>query len=283
MQDIYSPFMLNHDRLLVMDTPSAELTKYAANAMLATRISFMNEISGLCELIGADVNKVRIGIGSDKRIGYSFLYAGPGYGGSCLPKDVRALTSQGRQLGYEMALTEAVNTVNNKQRAAMQKKIMDYFQAHDNLKGKNIAILGLSFKPDTDDIRESGSIALIQGLIALEANLHLYDPVAMSNAKKILGGSSKLKWCQDEMEAAEQADAIVLMTEWKQFRFLDYQRLLSCMKGKAFFDGRNQCHPLEMVKKGFDYISIGKQPYYADHYKQYAAYEHEHNSLELNA
>lgn len=269
MKEIYSPFMLSHERLLIMDTASAELTKYAANAMLAARISFMNEISGLCELIGADVNKVRKGVGSDKRIGYNFLYAGVGYGGSCLPKDVRALSSQAQTLGYEMCLVDAINEVNSRQKLVMRHKIVEYFGQAHHLAGKTIALLGLSFKPDTDDIRESSSLTLMRELLELGVLLQVYDPAAMENAKKALGHPAKVTWSANEIEAADGADAIVLMTEWKQFRFLDYALILSTMRGRAFFDGRNQYNPLEMAKKGFDYISIGKSPYYADQYQDY--------------
>lgn len=282
MKEIYSPFMLSHDRLLVMDTASAELTKYAANAMLAARISFMNEISGLCERIGADVNKVRKGIGSDKRIGYHFLYAGPGYGGSCLPKDVRALSSQAQALDYEMDLVDAVNRVNAKQKLVIKRKLVEYFNGEECLAEKTIAILGLSFKPDTDDIRESSSLTLIKELLKQNVRVRVYDPAAMENSKKILGNSPLIVWCQDEIEVAEGADALVLMTEWKQFRFLDYPLLLSKMKGNAFFDGRNQHNPLDRVKDGFDYISIGKAPYLAAHYNKDQTLSQELHELGIN-
>lgn len=276
MKEIYSPFMLNHERLLIMDTPSAELTKYAANAMLAARISFMNEMAGLCEKIGADVNKVRKGIGSDKRIGYTFLYAGPGYGGSCLPKDVRALSSQAHDIGYEMPLVNAIDEANNRQRRVMKAKISDYFKGSENLAGKTFALLGLSFKPDTDDIRESSAIVLAKDLHQAGAIVRVYDPAAMANSKKALHGLQNIVWCDTEIDTTENADGLVLMTEWKQFRFLDYSLILSKMNGKAFFDGRNQYHPLEMAKRGFDYISIGKAPYYAEQYTEYLANEHGH-------
>lgn len=279
MKELYSPFMLSHDRFLIMDIASAELTKYAANAMLATRISFMNELAGLCELMGADVNKVRKGIGSDKRIGYSFLYAGPGFGGSCLPKDVRALSSQAQEFGYEMCLVNAVSEVNIRQKTAMQKKIVNYF-GKDNLNGVTIAVLGLAFKPDTDDIRESPAIVLIKELLSLGAFVRAYDPAAMKNAEKAMKNLEGISWCTDEVEAAENADGVVLMTEWKQFRFLDYTLLLSKMTGKAFFDCRNQYNPLDMAKKGFDYISIGKSPFYAHQNSEHLEYEYWHHEAE---
>jgi len=261
MQEIYSPFMLCHERLIIMDVASAELTKYAANAMLATRISFMNELSGLCERNGADINKVRKGIGSDKRIGYQFLYAGPGFGGSCLPKDVRALRMQAEALNYEMPIINAVEIINTRQKSLLGNKILDYFNGQ--IEGRIIAILGLAFKPDTDDMREAPSLVLIEQLQSAGAILKVYDPVAMDNAKKMIPFSPNIHFASTEVEAAKHADAIVLMTEWKQFRFLDFPTLKTLMKGYAFFDGRNQYHPEEIAKKGFDYISIGQNPVYA--------------------
>jgi len=263
MRGIYHPFMLSHERLIIMDNASAEMTKYAANAMLATRISFMNELAGLCELTGADINKVRKGIGSDKRIGYSFLYAGPGFGGSCFPKDIRALQATGTELGYPLSMIQAVQDVNARQKKVLGKKIGNYYASRNGIKGKTIGILGLSFKPDTDDMREASSLVLIQDLLSHGCKLRLYDPVAMENAKKLLTDHSTLTWCQDEQEVATGADALVLVTEWKQFRFLDFATLLSVMNGNVFFDGRNQYNPHDMVKCGFDYIGIGQAPVYA--------------------
>lgn len=264
MQEIYAPFMLSHERLILMDVASAELTKYAANAMLAARISFMNELAGLCELTGADVNKIRKGIGSDKRIGYSFLYAGPGFGGSCLPKDIRALRGHAESLGYEMPLIEAIEQVNKRQKQVVGHKIAHYFSSREGLTGKTIGILGLAFKPDTDDMREAASIVLITQLLQAGAHVRLFDPVAMDNAKKHLPDNPNITWCENELEVASQADALALMTEWKQFRFLDFTEILNRMKGRAFFDGRNQYNPQEMCKKGFDYISIGQAPFYSN-------------------
>lgn len=260
MKEIYAPFMLSHERLLVMDVASAEMTKYAANAMLATRISFMNELAGLCELNGADINKVRKGIGSDKRIGYSFLYAGPGFGGSCFPKDLRALCGQAHALHYEMPLIDAVERVNARQKMVVGEKIARYFASQGGLVGKTIGILGLSFKPDTDDMREAPALVLIAQLLTAGASVRLYDPVAMENAKKVIPHHPQVHWCEDELDVADGADALALMTEWKQFRLLDGTALLSRMRGRAFFDGRNQHNPQEMARKGFDYFGIGQAP-----------------------
>lgn len=257
LKEIYSSFTISHDKILIMDTLSAEMTKYAANAMLATRISFMNEIADICKRVGANVNEVRKGIGSDSRIGYSFLYPGAGYGGSCFPKDVRALISTAKQVGAEPLLLQASDEVNNRQKKILAKKMSHYFDSRGGLKGKTIAIWGLSFKPDTDDMREAPSLSLIEYLLREGVNLRLFDPVALNNAKKILGSHPSLTWCADEFDAATGAHAIALLTEWKQFRVVDFKPVQKKMKGIAIFDGRNQYKPLDMKSKGFDYISIG--------------------------
>ncbi len=258
MRELYAPFNLNHDRILVMDPESSEMTKYAANAMLASRISFMNELSGLCEEVGADITQVRKGIGSDSRIGYPFLYAGAGYGGSCFPKDVKALKALASNRGYKTALIDAIEEVNFTQKQRLSKKIIE----HLDVENKRVAIWGLSFKPGTDDMREAPSLVLIRSLLEKGAHLALFDPIAMKKAKGLLPKSPQITWCSNEYEAAKGASAIVLITDWKQFRFVDLGRVHKQMDGTLFFDGRNQYSPEEMVKKGFDYISIGRAPHF---------------------
>lgn len=258
MRDLYAPFMLNHERILAMDILSAELAKYASNAMLATRISFMNELAGLCESLGANVGSVRKAMGADTRIGHQFLYPGPGFGGSCLPKDIRALIAQGHACGTPLAILHAAHLANERQKRAMGHKIQRYFSKQGGVTGKTFGILGLSFKPDTDDMREAPSLTLIEDLLKEGAHLRLFDPIATARAKEVIDSSSQIVWCNSELEAAQGADALVLMTEWKQFRFLDFELILDHMVGRAFFDGRNQYSPEEMAKKGFDYISVGR-------------------------
>ncbi|HEY4254841.1 MAG TPA: UDP-glucose/GDP-mannose dehydrogenase family protein [Chlamydiales bacterium] len=257
LKEIYSAFTLSHDKIILMDVLSAEMTKYAANAMLATRISFMNEIAEICKQVGANVNEVRKGIGSDSRIGYSFLYPGAGYGGSCFPKDIRALVSKAKEVGVKASILEAVDEVNHRQKKLMGKQMIHYFAKRGGVKGKTVAIWGLSFKPDTDDMREAPSIELIQQLLKEGASVRLFDPIAMPNAKNMLPANPQITWCNDEEEAATGADAIALMTEWKQFRLVDFKPIRDQMRGIGFFDGRNQYKPLDMKIKGFDYISIG--------------------------
>jgi UDPglucose 6-dehydrogenase len=256
MKEIYSAFTLNHDRVLVMDTASAEMTKYVANAMLATRISFMNEIAGLCEKLGAHIHHVRAGIGSDHRIGYHFLYAGAGYGGSCFPKDIRALQAMARAADYDTPILTAIDTINERQKRLLAKKMHSYFAKTGGVANKTIAIWGLSFKPDTDDMREAPALKLIEELLSQGAKLRLYDPIAIPKAQKLINHPS-ITWCRDEYHAAEGSDGIALVTEWKQFRFVDFATLLKQMEGKAFFDGRNQYKKDEMTSKGFHYFGIG--------------------------
>jgi UDPglucose 6-dehydrogenase len=258
LKEIYSAFTLSHDRILMMDTLSAEMTKYAANAMLATRISFMNEIADICKRVGANINEVRKGIGSDTRIGYSFLYPGVGYGGSCFPKDIRALISVARQVGAAPEILEAADSVNNRQKKLLGQKMFSYFSTRGGIRGKTVAVWGLSFKPDTDDMREAPSITFIEDLLKEGARVRLFDPIAMPNAKKILEKhAANIAWCSDEFDAAQGADAVALLTEWKQFRLVDFKPIKEKMKGIAFFDGRNQYKSLDMKNRGFDYISIG--------------------------
>ncbi|MDE3046278.1 MAG: UDP-glucose/GDP-mannose dehydrogenase family protein [Verrucomicrobiota bacterium] len=257
MKEIYSAFTLSHDRIITMDTLSAEMTKYAANAMLATRISFMNEIAEICKQVGANVNEVRKGIGSDTRIGYSFLYPGVGYGGSCFPKDIRALIATAKQVGVEPSVLQAVDRVNVRQKKLLAQKAIRYFANRGGIEGKSIAVWGLSFKPDTDDMREAPSLEFIDQMLAAGAHLRLFDPIAIPNAKKMFPNHSSLTWCNNELEAATGADAIVLLTEWKQFRLVDFKPIREHMRGIAFFDGRNQYKPVDMKSRGFDYISIG--------------------------
>jgi len=260
MKEIYSPFMLSRDRVIVMDILSAEMTKYAANCMLATRISFMNELAGLCEANGADINKVRRGIGSDSRIGYAFLYAGMGYGGSCFPKDIRALHMQAKSLGYETAILNSVEQVNAAQKKILGLKILDYFAENGGIENKTIAVLGLSFKPETDDMREAPSLTLIEQLLEAGATLRLFDPVAMDKAKNLVSDAERIFWSESEMDAAAGADAIALVTEWKQFRLLDFYELKKIMRHPVLFDGRNQYQGKDLVRRGFNYISIGTEP-----------------------
>ncbi len=253
MKEIYSAFTINHDRIIIMDTASAEMTKYVANAMLATRISFMNEMAGLCEKLGANIQQVRIGIGSDQRIGYHFLYAGAGYGGSCFPKDIRALQAMAQASGYDAPLLQAIDTINERQKKVLAKKMKNHF---GSVSKKTIAIWGLTFKPDTDDLREAPALKLIEELLSQGAHVRLYDPIAMPKAQKLLNHPN-ITWCRDEYEAAEGSDGIALVTEWKQFRFVDLDIIEKSMQGNAFFDGRNQYKKDEMKAKGFHYFGIG--------------------------
>jgi len=241
------------DRLLFTDIATAEMTKYAANAMLATRISFMNDIANLCELTGANVDMVRKGIGADIRIGTKFLYAGCGYGGSCFPKDVRALISTADKLGYSMEVIKAVEQVNNRQKKVLFEKLNRHFAGE--LKGKKVAVWGLAFKPDTDDMREAPSLTLIESLLKAECEIRVFDPVAMPNAKKIFG--DKLYYAQNMYDAATDADALVVATEWKEFRLPAWQTLSAAMRNKVIIDGRNIYSRKAMQQNGFTYYRIG--------------------------
>ena len=256
MARLYKPFMIMSDRLIFTDIPSAEMIKYAANSMLATRISFMNDIANLCELVGADVNMVRKGIGSDTRIGKKFLYAGCGYGGSCFPKDVKALIKTAADLGYPMRVLQAVEEVNNDQKLILYKKAANYFQGEANLRGKNFAMWGLAFKPETDDMREAPSLILIDLLLKAGANIKVYDPVAMDECRRRIGDS--VIYCHDMYEAIEGADALMLVTEWKELRMPNIEALQQRMNGRLILDGRNILDGEELRQAGFDYHCIGK-------------------------
>jgi UDPglucose 6-dehydrogenase len=253
MDRLYRPFTLNGHPVIFMDIPSAEMTKYAANAMLATKISFMNDIANLCEKMGADVNKVRKGIGSDPRIGNKFIYPGIGYGGSCFPKDVKALARTGRENGHTMRILEAVEAVNNDQKSVLFNKINAYFGG--SLQGKTIAFWGLSFKPNTDDMREAPSVVLANLLLQAGAKVRAYDPVAMEEAKHDLG--DRITYCTNDMEAIQGADALALITEWTEFRVPNWEKVGQAMKTKVVFDGRNLYRREIVGEAGFDYYGIG--------------------------
>jgi UDPglucose 6-dehydrogenase len=240
-----------------MDILSAEMTKYAANAMLATRISFMNEIASICKKINANVNDVRKGIGSDSRIGYSFLYPGVGYGGSCFPKDLRALAHLAKKNNITPKLLNAVEEINNDQKKYLFQNIEKYFENDGGVKNKTIAIWGLSFKPDTDDIREAPALNLIKDLLKKGANLRVFDPIAMSNVKNHFKNEKNISFCENEHDAANGSHAIALLTEWKQFRLIDFKSIIKNLKHKVIFDGRNQYHPIKMKNLGFNYIGVG--------------------------
>lgn len=252
---LYKPYVRQGNPILFMDEKSAELTKYAANAFLATKITFMNEIANFCEKVGADVDKVRIGIGSDQRIGNRFLFPGIGYGGSCFPKDVQALAKSGHEYGYHFGILESVMSINEKQKTIIVPKIKAYF--NNDLKGKKIAVWGLAFKPDTDDIREAPALYIINELLAAGAEITAFDPEAMSNVKKLMG--DKINFALSKDDAVQGADALVIATEWQIFRTPDFKKLASQMNQKVIFDGRN-LYDLEDVKEsGFYYSSIGRE------------------------
>jgi UDPglucose 6-dehydrogenase len=256
MRELYGPFQRNHDRLQVMDIRSAELTKYAANAMLATRISFMNELALLAERLGADIEHVRIGIGSDPRIGYHFLYPGAGYGGSCFPKDVSALIRTAQECGVDLKVVQAVQDANERQKGVLAEKVVRRFG--DGLAGRRFAIWGLAFKPNTDDMREAPSRVVLDALMRRGASVCAYDPVAMDEAKKIYQGVQAVTFAGSAMEAAEGADALVIMTEWKAFRSPDFDGLKRALKEPVIFDGRNLYEPEVVRGHGIEYHAIGR-------------------------
>lgn len=253
MSRLYKPFMLVNDRMIFTDIPSAEMIKYAANAMLATRISFMNDIANLCELVGADVNMVRKGIGSDNRIGKKFLYPGCGYGGSCFPKDVKALIKTAEKAGYSMRVLKAVEEVNERQKEVLFDKLMKHFNG--NIAGKNIAVWGLAFKPETDDMREAPSLILIDKIINAGGNVKVYDPIAITECKRRIG--DKVTYGTDMYDATLDADALLLVTEWREFRFPNFAVLGKVMKEKVIIDGRNIYDKNELDQHEFTYYKIG--------------------------
>ena len=254
MKELYSPFTFNHDRFIGMDIRSAEMTKYAANAMLATKISFINEMANICEHVGADINQVRIGIGSDKRIGYQFIYPGCGYGGSCFPKDVKALINIAESSGYSPKLIESVEKVNNHQKNILSKKLSKKFGK--DLSGKTFAVWGLSFKPGTDDMREAPSINLINYIVKNGGKVNAYDPKAAEQAKFYLH-NIEVNYCEDKYTALKDVDAVILVTEWKEFRSPDFTKMSNLMREKVLIDGRNQFSQEQINKHGFEYFQIG--------------------------
>ena len=259
MKELYAPFFrTNMDRMITMDVRSAEMTKYVANAMLATKISFMNEVANICELVGADVNKVRVGIGSDSRIGYSFIYPGCGYGGSCFPKDVKALQKTALSYGYEPQIIQAVELVNDQQKLRIAQKVVSHFG--EDLSGKRFAVWGLAFKPETDDMREAPAIYIIQELVKRGTSVTAFDPKAMKEAKEhYLKDMAGVSYVDQKYEAVHGADALILLTEWKTFRSPDFEQIKESLKEPVIFDGRNQYNEKVLTKMGFSYYQIGKK------------------------
>jgi len=255
MKRLYKPFQLSGDRIIYMDIPSAEMTKYTANAMLATKISFMNDIANLCELVGADANMVRAGIGSDPRIGNKFIYPGVGYGGSCFPKDVKAIIKTAKQYGYDLRVLQAVENVNEDQKHVLVNKVKKHFG--EDLSGKTFALWGLSFKPNTDDLREAPAIVIINELRAAGANIKAYDPIAMEEAKEIYVGD-KVTYCNDAYDACVDADALLLVTEWSEFRMPSWSALGKLLNNKVVFDGRNIYDRKYLNEMGFTHYGIGR-------------------------
>jgi UDPglucose 6-dehydrogenase len=258
MRELYEPFNRKHDNTMFMDLRSAELTKYAANAMLATKISFMNEIANLAELLGADIEEVRRGIGADPRIGYHFIYPGCGYGGSCFPKDVQALVSTAKQNGYDAQILQAVEDLNNRQKGILFAKLAQHFGGEKQLKSKVIAVWGLSFKPNTDDMRAAPSRTLIESLWRVGAQVQAFDPVAMKEAARIYENHIGLILCSDKYAALKNADALVICTEWQQFRAPDFIEMAAQLRNKTIVDGRNMYQPTKLSAEGWTYISVGR-------------------------
>jgi UDPglucose 6-dehydrogenase len=257
MRELYAPFQRNHEKLLVMDVKSAELTKYAANAMLATRISFMNELANLAETLGADIELVRQGIGSDPRIGWHFLYAGCGYGGSCFPKDVKALVRTGREHAHQLLLLDAVERANEIQKHRLVQKIVARFG--EDLSGRRFALWGLAFKPNTDDMRDAPSRVIIRELFQRGATVTAYDPVAMNEARRIFGDEPRLDYASRPLDALHDADALIIVTEWKEFRSPDFDAIRATLRQPLIFDGRNMYDPMSMRRIGIDYHGMGRR------------------------
>ncbi|HJV25728.1 MAG TPA: UDP-glucose/GDP-mannose dehydrogenase family protein, partial [Aromatoleum sp.] len=257
MRELYSPFQRNHEKLLAMDVRSAELTKYAANAMLATRISFMNELANLAETLGADIELVRQGMGSDPRIGWHFLYAGCGYGGSCFPKDVKALVRSGRENKHDLLILNAVEEANEAQKLRLVDKIVARFG--EDLSGMHFGLWGLAFKPNTDDMREAPSRVIVAELFRRGATVSAYDPVAMAEARRIFGDEPRLRYVERPMEVLDKADALVIVTEWKEFRSPDFGRIRETLRHPVIFDGRNMYDPAAMKRAGIEYHGIGRR------------------------
>ncbi len=257
MRALYEPFTRQHDRFIVMDIRSSELTKYAANAMLATKISFMNELANIAERVGADIEKVRVGIGSDPRIGYSFIYPGAGYGGSCFPKDVQALVRSAREVGHQPEILSAVESVNKRQKELLFDKLRRHF-GDAGLQGRAVALWGLAFKPNTDDMREAPSRALIDMLVKIGASVRAYDPVAGAEAKRLYANEPNFKVCRNAYEAVDGADALAIITEWQEFRSPDFERLKKLLKSPLIFDGRNLYDPAMVGRFGLTYYAIGR-------------------------
>ena len=260
LETLYAPFARSRDKMIVMGNRSAEMTKYAANCMLATKISFMNEVANICETVGADVKEVRAGIGSDRRIGYHFIYPGVGYGGSCFPKDVRALINTAKTYGCTPSLVEAVDVVNNRQKGMLAEKIKQYFKEKGGTQGKTVAMWGLAFKANTDDMRESAALDIIQSLTDAGMTVKAYDPVAGDNARKILQDNTSVTVMDNQYDPVDGADALAVVTDWNQFRNPDFNRIKKVLNDPVVFDGRNLFSRSFMKEMGFSYISVGRQP-----------------------
>ena len=259
MRDLYQPFARSRDKFISMQVRSAEMTKYAANCMLATKISFINEIAGICEQVGADVRDVRTGIGSDHRIGYHFIYPGMGYGGSCFPKDVKALINTAREHSFAPQLLEAVDTVNNRQKLVMARRIADYFEAQGGVAGKTLALWGLAFKANTDDLRESSPVEVVRWLAERGMSVRIFDPVAGPNGQRLFANEPLVRVVEDQYAALDGADALLVATEWNQFRTPDFDRIKRALSAPLIFDGRNLYQPAALARQGFAYFCIGRK------------------------